>query len=654
MKDVKSKILSLNEICELDHFYNIPIYQRLYVWETEQINTLLEDLLTACLLDKPRYYLGGILTVKSPADEREFDLIDGQQRFTTLWLLSLELGGDMEQFMENNEELRLRFSIRENVTEYFTKIKQNKEVSKELFTDSSLSRINEARSTIQGFLENRLNKESITKKQLSSYIYTKLQLMITEVPSNTDLNKLFELTNNRGVQLQQHEILKAKLLKHFDNKARRLRYSKIWNACAEMNLYIEKSLALETGLRNQDIAGSRHEHELDLKRIFKLLKHATDSKREKTYSLSEVLKKKSTDSGEALSESDEEKRNHPNEQEDERYPVRSILSFPQLLLHTLRIYLIQSGEGDIKNINEKELLKTFDDSLVIESEKKVKDFMELLFDVRIAFDKHIIKWVQVSKQEEIHQVKPLKKYNEYRRRTYYLSRIAPDEKAKEFALLQSMLYHSQQITTQFWLTPFLLQALKEDYPAVLHQNFKVYDNWLFCSLHQGTLGERTFDLAKRIWNDEEIEYELDFDIWDSEEGVGFWHYYFYKLEYILWDAGLYEDKADDDGATKGFKITAKNSVEHVSPQTKKYEKDTVSEKNLNRIGNLALVSRSLNSSLSNKGFGEKRESYNYNNLKSTSSLKLELIFKNEHWSDELCENHAEVLKQYCDDYFASN
>jgi uncharacterized protein with ParB-like and HNH nuclease domain len=653
MKDVKSKILALNEICELDHFYNIPIYQRLYVWESEQINTLLEDLLTACLLNKPRYYLGGILTVKSPADKREFDLIDGQQRFTTLWLLSLELGGDMEQFMENNEELRLRFSIRENVTEYFTKIKRNKEVSKELFTDSSLSRINEARSTIQGFLENRLNKEDITRLQLSSYIYNKLQLMITEVPSNTDLNKLFELTNNRGVQLQQHEILKAKLLKHFDNKARRLRYSKIWNACAEMNLYIEKSLALETGLRNQDIAGRGHEDMLDLKRIFELLKQES-TKREKTYSLSEVLKRKSMDSGEEEYEWLEENTSHPREQEDERYPVRSILSFPQLLLHTLRIYLIQSGEGDIKNINEKELLKIFDDSLKIESEKEVKDFMKLLFNVRIAFDKHIIKWVQVSKQEEIHQVKRLKKYNLPRKHTYYLSRKTPDEKAKEFALLQSMLYHSQQITTQFWLTPFLLKALEEDDATVLHQNYKVYDNWLFCSLHQGTLGERTFDLAGRIWKDEEIEYELDFNIWHSEEGVGFWHYYFYKLEYILWDAGLYEDKVDDDGATKGFKITAKNSVEHVSPQTKKYEKDTVSENNLNRIGNLALVSRSLNSSLSNKGFREKRENYKYNNLNSTSSLKLQLIFENEQWSDELCEEHTSVLKKYCDDYFASN
>ena len=50
--------------------------------------------------------------LKNKKEESVFDLIDGQQRFTTLWLLSIELGNDLTPFTHIEKELRLKFSIR--------------------------------------------------------------------------------------------------------------------------------------------------------------------------------------------------------------------------------------------------------------------------------------------------------------------------------------------------------------------------------------------------------------------------------------------------------------------------------------------------------------------------------------------------------------
>ena len=87
---VESKLLSLADIvAERPHWYfNVPIYQRLYVWGEDQVLTLLNDLVNAYERGEDLFFLGGTLLVEQESGRgRHFDLIDGQQRFTTLWML---------------------------------------------------------------------------------------------------------------------------------------------------------------------------------------------------------------------------------------------------------------------------------------------------------------------------------------------------------------------------------------------------------------------------------------------------------------------------------------------------------------------------------------------------------------------------------------
>ena len=88
----ESKLMSLAQIIDEKRLFNIPIYQRLYVWGSDQIKVLLDDLVSACNADKDVFYLGSTLVIEQGRTESGhplLDLIDGQQRFTTLWLLSV-------------------------------------------------------------------------------------------------------------------------------------------------------------------------------------------------------------------------------------------------------------------------------------------------------------------------------------------------------------------------------------------------------------------------------------------------------------------------------------------------------------------------------------------------------------------------------------
>lgn len=67
-----------------DH-YTVPDYQREYVWQEEQVEQLLSDLLDAYTEDSDKtYFLGTIVTFDTG---NQFELIDGQQRLTTFFIL---------------------------------------------------------------------------------------------------------------------------------------------------------------------------------------------------------------------------------------------------------------------------------------------------------------------------------------------------------------------------------------------------------------------------------------------------------------------------------------------------------------------------------------------------------------------------------------
>ncbi|MGI0439589.1 DUF262 domain-containing protein [Helicobacter himalayensis] len=109
--------------------FEIPNYQRDYAWGEKNLEDLWEDLLEAeqAQSDEMGHFLGAIVVAKNPKDSNVYDIIDGQQRATTLFMLRYALNfkkanpqRNINYFLDDNDKPRLRV-IGEN-REFFSKI----------------------------------------------------------------------------------------------------------------------------------------------------------------------------------------------------------------------------------------------------------------------------------------------------------------------------------------------------------------------------------------------------------------------------------------------------------------------------------------------------------------------------------------------------
>ena len=63
--------------------YVIPLYQRAYAWEDEEIVQLIDDINDST----GDYYIGSLVVAKVKSKVETYEVVDGQQRLTTLYLL---------------------------------------------------------------------------------------------------------------------------------------------------------------------------------------------------------------------------------------------------------------------------------------------------------------------------------------------------------------------------------------------------------------------------------------------------------------------------------------------------------------------------------------------------------------------------------------
>ena len=138
---IESNKLPIKDVFN-DKWFRIPEYQRPYVWTKDQIYDLLDDITSAYKSDKASQFFLGSLVLKKNADKLydEYDLLDGQQRITTLFLIIAvirDIVGVKNQTRHNTcknivyqqenpdcnipERLRVVFDIREEVAEFIDK-----------------------------------------------------------------------------------------------------------------------------------------------------------------------------------------------------------------------------------------------------------------------------------------------------------------------------------------------------------------------------------------------------------------------------------------------------------------------------------------------------------------------------------------------------
>lgn len=648
---IRSKLYSLAEIvAESPQWnFNIPIYQRLYVWGEDQVLTLLNDLVNAYERGEDLFFLGGTLLVEQEGTKgRHFDLIDGQQRFTTLWMLCHAWREALKPFLtvsaDKTTEPRLRFAIRPDVNRFLEMLAFG-ERGQSSPGEEATKRMRTALDLMKSVFEKRhlparVTDPAIHLAGLTEFVFGKVKFVITTVPRETDLNKLFEVINNRGVQLQHHEILKARMLDAL-TEAERGPYAVLWEACADMDNFVERNLSGSFKGFASEVADCYERGELPKAEAVRelLRKRMQDQRNHHALSLEQIL------------ESEEESQAPETDDEsDDTDPtwVRSIFGFPLFLQHALRIWLLENDRPDMPRLLDRELLSLFEAHFFQDTTKRaenVREFIDLLWRLRVIFDEHLIKWADQG-EEEIHLISNISVSTSSGKR--YMNRSRETDSHRAFSLLQSMLYHSQEITTQYWVTPLLLFMHRN--PGEKADRYFAYlrhlDNHLLGCVADDPLVVRTLAFMKDPWQRRTLIHQAELA---KASGVKFAHYWFYKLEFVLWFQQVRVTER-----WRNFRLTAKSSVEHISPQSPTERDDNRVNEALNHFGNLALVSRSLNSEYGNLPFNEKRQRFLNNNKGRLDSLKMDLIYENEQWNDTKAFAHQQEMIARLDAYCNTN
>lgn len=603
-------------IFDTDSHYVIPRYQRAYAWEDKEIIQLIDDI-NDIECKETVYYIGSLVVAQVKGKENTYEVVDGQQRLTTLYLLLQYLV--YREALNGELSKTLSFDCRENSNYTLSHIEQviNKTIEEEERLEQSI--VNGIEAIRQKFSSDNIDVDDFTSRLQQVVIYR------IEVPKNTDLNRYFEIMNTRGEQLEQHDILKAQLMSYIDNRSESEQefFARVWDACSDMTGYVQ--MHFHPSERQNIFGWSWNAYPEDkwenYRNCFSSIKET-----EKSLVLSKIIQQdfKVDDTDGVL-------------EDNSHVRFDSIIDFPHFLLHSLRVFvkLYVESKNELLGelLDDKKLIVDFDNvikygSIDDEPIKKNCEYFSTLFIVhllqtRYLFDKFIIKREYIGEDQdgkwslkELYTTggKSNKKayyantslnYDNEWERTY-----AP--RNKECLMIQSALrvsYTSPKV--MHWITDLLC--------------------WLFDDVDIPLLTEEAERVAAEAVHNNFLEgknYAL---------GVATPHVVFNFLDYLIWkkNKSTYQD----------FEFEFRNSVEHWYPQN---PSDGSIERwdDKDRFGNLCIISRSVNSKFSNLSPESKMKSYRKHVEKG--SLKLRIMGAlingvprggNEAWINNLCEEH---------------
>lgn len=640
---VETELLSLQAIATRNLGFIIPCYQRPYVWRDEEVIKLFDDIRDAYIAKEPHYFIGSVLSAFND-DKTEYELIDGQQRTTTLMLLSLAFKSvgvktELAHVSIKGENPRLTFEIRESVRNllgsYAGLDKITKPGEEDIRKDEYLVHLEANLKILKQQVDRLAGQPDFDIHGFADYILSQVQWVNNIVPASMDLNRLFSSLNTGGVQLEPVDLLKAKLFKHITTD--KAVYSAIWQACEHTDNYFERNLrqifknADWHKLEYADLANFKAE-KFPLGSTDKNVQHAGKS-------IAEIA------SGPLNFDVEPQRaESQSDELDDETVYCRSIIRFELLLIHTLRIFCIQKSKDDLApRIRAGNLLLCFE-WLLQQDEETIKSFIELLWAVRYQFDTWVVKWVEHDDSEDAQL-----RLTSISKNKAYINR-----KAKELGLLaqlQAVRNFTGDRSAQYWLTAFLSRLiaepnLKDEEVVALLERI---DNQM--SLTSETQKEASYKLASGS-SPQTIPWKEQVTYLESSLGTRFEHYWFQKLEYLLWKNS---DKANNE-KLKHYRITSKNSVEHIHPQNEEYNQK-LENTSLNAFGNLVLLSPGENSSYSNQTVGKKKADFDAK--PRYDALKLKEVFEaytksDNKWSSNEIEKHQQNMLALLEKHYTSS
>lgn len=222
---IESTDLSISGLFQ--SFYAVPDYQREYVWSVSEVEQLLTDIAGEMSGDNtataPEYFIGSV--VVCPGRGGVLDLIDGQQRMTTLYITLcairdrlLEMGEKGSAVLNSQisdasvdelgqEQQRYRLDLQyEDSGDALEKIARGQPIEQNV--TQSMKNMGNAHHVVSRFLRAEFADDPDAVRRFYGYLTNKVKLIRIQTEDVAKALKIFETINDRGVGLNSMDLLK--------------------------------------------------------------------------------------------------------------------------------------------------------------------------------------------------------------------------------------------------------------------------------------------------------------------------------------------------------------------------------------------------------------------------------------------------------------
>ncbi len=240
----------IGDIFSDEYRFTIPRYQRPYAWTTEQAGEMFDDLLAAStskpsLDDVDPYFLGSVVLVKAE-DSPSAEVVDGQQRLTTLTILlsalrehvstAFAVSLDARMFQKGDPIRKTidqaRLTLRERDQSFFTRNVQERvgiatirSIATDLLPDSQRNLVQN--STM--FLDRLAALDRELCERLVRFVDRQTYLVVVSTQDFESAYRIFTVLNERGLDLTHTDILKSEIIGQLPELDQDL-YTKKWES----------------------------------------------------------------------------------------------------------------------------------------------------------------------------------------------------------------------------------------------------------------------------------------------------------------------------------------------------------------------------------------------------------------------------------------
>lgn len=232
------------------NYFQIPDYQRPYAWEDDQIEQLWDDILSAFESGDEYYFLGPVILAQT--ESGYFEVVDGQQRLTTLTILFCvlrdfhlkklkgkaevlknQISNAIESLVDKKYRLRLITQARYHIPfeqEILKKVmlpqksltKKDKQKSKFKFMNAAL--------ILKRKLDELTDESGIRRvKNLVSYILENVVMITITCSDRVSAIKIFQIINTRGLELSLADLVKSSLLSRIEDDKKHDQFMSLWS-----------------------------------------------------------------------------------------------------------------------------------------------------------------------------------------------------------------------------------------------------------------------------------------------------------------------------------------------------------------------------------------------------------------------------------------